>query len=137
MCFPFSNYIKMKKLFLIAIVIAFISQLFASCNERTTRVKWATFNIRYDNPEDSLNNWKYRRDSVANYIKSQHIDICGMQEVLWNQLVDLGERLPEYDYVGVVTTARTKVRHRLYFSARIASTQWTVARSGCRNILIL
>ena len=101
MCFPFSNYIKMKKLFLIAIVIAFISQSFASCNDGTTRVKWATFNIRYDNPEDSLNNWKYRRDSVANYIKSQHIDICGMQEVLWNQLVDLGERLPEYDYVGV------------------------------------
>lgn len=64
-------------------------------------VKWATFNVRYDNPEDSLNNWKYRRDKVAGFVKTQHIDICGMQEVLHNQLEDLKARLPEYAVVGV------------------------------------
>ncbi len=75
---------------------------FCSCStEKSDTVKWATFNIRYDNPEDSLNNWKYRRDMVANFIKANNIDIIGMQEVLYNQLTDLSERLPEYDHVGV------------------------------------
>lgn len=68
---------------------------------QTIQVKWATFNVRYDNPADGLNNWKYRKDKVAGFIKSQHIDIVGMQEVLHNQLKDLKARLPEYAEVGV------------------------------------
>lgn len=68
---------------------------------QTIQVKWATFNVRYDNPADGLNNWKYRKDKVAGFIKSQHIDIVGMQEVLHNQLEDLKARLPEYAEVGV------------------------------------
>lgn len=68
---------------------------------QSIQVKWATFNIRYDNPEDGMNNWKYRKDKVAGFIKDQHIDIIGMQEVLLNQLEDLKERLPQYAEVGV------------------------------------
>lgn len=75
----------------------------ASCSHKpeTTQVHWATFNIRYDNPGDSLSNWQYRKDTVANFIKAQNLDIIGMQEVLYNQLEDLKARLPEYDEVGV------------------------------------
>ena len=65
------------------------------------QVKWATFNIRYDNPDDKLNNWKYRKDTVAQYIQDKDLDIIGMQEVLHNQLMDLKERLPQYTAVGV------------------------------------
>lgn len=73
-----------------------------SCsNEEKTDVTLSTFNIRYDNPADSLNNWKYRKDNVAEFIKTNNIDVVGMQEVLHNQLCDLQERLPQYDYVGV------------------------------------
>lgn len=68
---------------------------------QTIQVKWGTFNVRYDNPEDGQNNWKYRKDKVADFIKKQHIDIIGMQEVLHNQLEDLKARLPEYAEVGV------------------------------------
>ncbi len=82
-------------------VIAMIAGLTSCCGEKTTRLNWATFNIRYDNSGDGLNNWKYRRDSVANYIKVQNIDVVGMQEVLYRQLTDLAERLPDYEYVGV------------------------------------
>ena len=64
-------------------------------------VNWATFNIRYDNPADSLNNWKYRKDTIAAFIKANQLDIVGMQEVLHNQLEDLKQRLPEYAEVGV------------------------------------
>lgn len=60
-----------------------------------------SFNIRYDNPDDSLNNWQYRKDRVANAIRFYEADILGTQEVLHHQLQDLKERLPEYDVVGV------------------------------------
>ena len=60
-----------------------------------------TFNVRYDNPEDSLNNWNYRKDRVAKAIRFYDADIVGTQEVLHNQLVDLQQRLPEYESIGV------------------------------------
>ena len=90
-----------KTLFSIA---AGVSALFwaASCSEPAkTELNWATFNVRYDNPGDSLNNWKNRKDRVAAFVKEQKLDIVGMQEVLHNQLEDLKERLPEYAEVGV------------------------------------
>ena len=65
------------------------------------QVEWATFNMRYDNPQDSLNNWKYRKDTVCQYIQMKHLDIIGMQEVLHNQLEDLKAGLPEYAAIGV------------------------------------
>ena len=45
-----------------------------------------TFNVRYDNPEDSLNNWNYRKERVAKAIRFYDADIVGTQEVLHNQL---------------------------------------------------
>lgn len=60
-----------------------------------------SFNIRYDNPEDSLDNWEYRKDRAARAIRFYDVDILGTQEVLHNQLVDLQERLPGYGVVGV------------------------------------
>lgn len=75
----------------------------ASCHspQPTSEITWSTFNIRYDNPYDSLNSWTYRKDTVANFIKTQNLDIVGMQEVLHHQLEDLKARLPEYAEVGV------------------------------------
>lgn len=73
----------------------------SSNQNNASDITWATFNIRYDNPEDSLNNWQYRKDTVANFILAQDIDIIGMQEVLQNQLEDLKARLPEYAEIGV------------------------------------
>ncbi len=70
-------------------------------SEPLTEVNWATFNIRYDNPEDQQNNWKFRKDSVAKFIHTNDLDVVGMQEVLHNQMEDLKERLPEYTAVGV------------------------------------
>lgn len=79
---------------------AIMLSLSCSKNEKTD-LTISTFNVRLDTPADSLNNWKYRKDNVAEFIKTNNIDIVGMQEVLHNQLCDLKERLPEYDYIGV------------------------------------
>lgn len=86
----------------IYVLLALIaSTLFYACGEKEIKVNVMSFNIRMDNPEDSLNNWKYRKDVAAQIIKDQNIDIVGTQEVLHNQLQDLLERLPDYNYVGV------------------------------------
>lgn len=76
---------------------------FAGCTEQTQKinVRWATFNIRYDNPGDSLNNWKYRKDRVCRFINDQRLDVVGMQEVLNNQFEDLKAGLPGYAGIGV------------------------------------
>ena len=61
----------------------------------------ASYNLRYDNPGDSLNNWKYRKDVVGGLIKFHDFDIFGSQEGLHHQLEDLLEELPNYKYIGV------------------------------------
>lgn len=73
----------------------------AGCTEEKTNVRWATFNVRYDNPQDSLNNWQYRKDRVCEFIKDRQLDIVGMQEVLHNQFLDLRAGLPGYEGIGV------------------------------------
>ena len=75
--------------------------LIAACQNKPVDLNVMTFNIRYDNPEDSLNNWQYRKDVAAEIIKMHDIDLLGTQEVLVNQLNDLKERLPEYQAIGV------------------------------------
>lgn len=87
----------MKKLFYFLAVIV----LLASCNSKPVDLNVMSFNIRYDNPDDSLNNWQYRKDVAAKTIKNQNADIIGTQEVLVNQLNDLKSRLPEYNAIGV------------------------------------
>ncbi len=73
----------------------------ASPNTDNPTFNVMSFNIRFDSPEDSLNNWQYRKDRAANAIKFYDADILGTQEVLKNQLDDLNERLPGYTSIGV------------------------------------
>lgn len=84
-----------KILYLLAAVI------FASCGSKQLHVNVMTYNLRYDNPEDSLNNWQYRKDNAAQIVKLKKVDILGVQEALINQMNDLKERLPEYKAIGV------------------------------------
>ena len=60
-----------------------------------------TFNIRLDSEKDGLNNWKNRKDIVANTIRYYEADIIGTQEVLHNQLLDMEALLPGYSSIGV------------------------------------
>lgn len=76
--------------------------LLAGCgDEGRTTVRWATFNVRYDNPLDSLNGWKYRKDRVCRFVTDRQLDVVGMQEVLHNQFLDLCAGLPDYGGIGV------------------------------------
>jgi endonuclease/exonuclease/phosphatase family metal-dependent hydrolase len=60
-----------------------------------------TYNIRYDNPADSLNGWGYRKDKIVELIRYYEPDFLGIQEGLTHQVKYLDENLEQYSYVGV------------------------------------
>jgi endonuclease/exonuclease/phosphatase family metal-dependent hydrolase len=78
------------------------------CSSATlnAQCKVISYNIRYDNPSDSLNNWSQRKKSISDFLMQQQADFIGLQEVLVNQLIDLDSMLnqqpvPAYSWVGV------------------------------------
>ena len=85
----------MKRLFYLLAAAAF-----TACGSATT-LSVMTFNMRYDNPEDGQNNWRFRRERIAGVIKAQEVDVLGTQELLSNQFNDLSGLLTGYQGVGV------------------------------------
>lgn len=85
--------------------LSLLVTLFASCTftrlEKDSPINVMSFNIRYDNPDDSLNNWQYRKGRVGDAILFYNVDILGAQEVLHNQLLDLQHVLTDYNVLGV------------------------------------
>ena len=93
----------MKHLLLFLLMFLPLTANCQTSDAQKCQIRWGTFNIRLQNDGDERAGfgWSVRKDRVANYIKRNHIEIVGMQEVLHVQLEDLLARLPEYDYVGV------------------------------------
>ena len=52
-------------------------------------IRFCTYNIRGDLPNDGINSWKFRKDSLCKIINNHDFDIVCMQEVLANQLEDI------------------------------------------------
>ena len=94
------------KIYILNFILAAFCVLTTSCGtqQKVLNADVMTFNIRLNVPSDSLNSWQYRKDNAANMIRYYAPDILGMQEVLYNQLVDLKERLPQYTAIGVGRT---------------------------------
>lgn len=85
----------MKRLIYLLAAVAF-----TACGSATS-LSVRTFNMRYDNPEDGQNNWRFRRERIAGVIKAQEVDVLGTQELLSNQFNDLSGLLTGYQGVGV------------------------------------
>lgn len=64
-------------------------------------VKVMTLNIRYNNPDDSINAWPERIPLFCRFISGEKPDILGMQEVLWSQYTVMDSVLKDYASVGV------------------------------------
>jgi endonuclease/exonuclease/phosphatase family metal-dependent hydrolase len=60
-----------------------------------------SYNIRYNNPNDGINIWENRRSTIGEFISNENPDFIGMQEVVYSQLFNLIDDLPNYSYVGV------------------------------------
>ncbi|MFD1775913.1 endonuclease/exonuclease/phosphatase family protein [Paenibacillus rhizophilus] len=63
------------------------------------RYRVASFNIRFDNPEDQGNRWEFRKSNLLGMLHYYSWDIIGLQEVCGNQLTELAE-LSGYRYEG-------------------------------------
>lgn len=85
----------MKRLIYLLAAVAF-----TACGSATS-LSVMTFNMRYDNPEDGQNNWRFRCERIAGVIKAQEVDVLGTQELLSNQFNDLSGLLTGYQGVGV------------------------------------
>lgn len=90
----------MKKSFASAFMLAIL--LFTACGRKSDdTIRVMTFNIRYDNPRDSLNAWPNRAQQVVEFIKDEDPDFFGMQEVLSHQYAYLDSALSDYASQGV------------------------------------
>lgn len=60
-----------------------------------------TFNIRYNNPGDGINQWENRKHLVAQTIEYFEADVLGLQEATKVQVDYLADQLTDYEWRGV------------------------------------
>jgi endonuclease/exonuclease/phosphatase family metal-dependent hydrolase len=60
-----------------------------------------TYNIRLDVASDADNDWNHRKNFLTNQLAYYAPDICGIQEALPHQVVDIQLALPEYKHIGI------------------------------------
>lgn len=86
----------------IIILSVLILTIVGGCEKNDRRdISVITFNIRYDNPRDSLNAWPNRAGIVCDFLKSQKPDLFGLQEALWYQYEAIDSALSGYSSVAV------------------------------------
>jgi len=92
---------NIKFLFLFLICPAFLFNSTGLRSYPNNNIQVMSFNIRYNSPSDGKNAWPNRKQMVAQTIRFHKVDIIGVQEALYNQILDLQSLLPEYDWRGV------------------------------------
>lgn len=85
---------KSKFIFLFIVFFGFLNS-----NSQPFRV--LTYNIRYDNPADGINNWENRKDSLIGQIKKFDPDIFGIQEGLNHQVEYLKSKFADFSFYGI------------------------------------
>ncbi|APQ19198.1 endonuclease/exonuclease/phosphatase [Maribacter hydrothermalis] len=82
--------------------IGFVMTLFMSISSLCGQdINVLTYNIKYDNVNDTVNNWNDRKTAMVDLLKYYNPGVIGMQEVLHHQLTYLNEQLPDYAFIGV------------------------------------
>ncbi len=96
----------MNKNFLASAILILVVIITGGCSDRggEDQFKVITFNIRYDNPRDSINAWPNRASMAASFINDIRPDLIGMQEVLAHQYEYLDSALTGYGSVAVGRT---------------------------------
>lgn len=89
------RFLKLKSFLLGALLSFLVSNVLLAQTHR-----FATFNIRWDNPNDEGNLWKDRAPHVIQLIQFHQIGLFGTQEALAHQMKQLNEGLG-YNSIGV------------------------------------
>ncbi|HTF20923.1 MAG TPA: endonuclease/exonuclease/phosphatase family protein [Chryseolinea sp.] len=102
--------------------------MFSAATLHAQSVKVMTYNIRYDTPVDSANQWGKRTSKVYALVKKYDPDILGIQEALHSQVIDLIGNLGEYAYIGV---GRDDGKTKGEYSAILyKKSRFTITREG-------
>jgi endonuclease/exonuclease/phosphatase family metal-dependent hydrolase len=91
----------MKKYSCFLFVIIILLAGGCSHSEKKDAIQVMTMNVRYDNPDDSINAWQNRMSLICSFISKEKPDIMGLQEVLWHQYQAMDSVLKGYGSVGV------------------------------------
>ena len=86
----------MKKILFLSTVI-----LLSAFNSQSQSLKFISYNLRYDNPNDGINRWELRKENIVDLIEKYDPDVFGTQEGLNHQVEYLNDHLSEYNYLGV------------------------------------
>jgi endonuclease/exonuclease/phosphatase family metal-dependent hydrolase len=91
----------MKRFPLLLILLA--SVLLTGCKGKNGNgnITVMTFNIRYDNPFDSINAWPNRAGIVCDLLKAEKPDLLGLQEAIWYQYEAIDSALSGYSSVAI------------------------------------
>jgi endonuclease/exonuclease/phosphatase family metal-dependent hydrolase len=81
-------------------LICIIAFTIFSCACTAQSFQVMTWNIRFDNPSDSVNAWPNRKEKVFALLHKYNPDILGVQEALQHQITDITSALG-YSFVGV------------------------------------
>ena len=84
------------KTFLLLLFQGISLQIFAQIN-----LSVMTYNIRYDNPNDGLDQWDNRKKMLTGQIQFYAPDILGIQEGLLHQIEYINKNLKDYKYLGI------------------------------------
>lgn len=71
------------------------------CPIQAQVTKAISYNIKYDNVNDTVNNWNDRKAEMVDLLKKHNPEFIGMQEVLVHQLKYLEEALANFKHIGV------------------------------------
>ncbi len=83
----------MKKLFILLLLAVSLSSIGQSLNV-------VSYNIRFNNPRDSVNAWPNRIEMVTSLLRFHQADIFGLQEALHGQILDIAGAMPEFAWLG-------------------------------------
>ncbi len=65
------------------------------------QIRVMTYNIKFDDTRDSVNNWDNRKQDVIGLLNYHEPDIIGVQEALKHQLDDMLDGLDHFRMIGV------------------------------------
>jgi endonuclease/exonuclease/phosphatase family metal-dependent hydrolase len=92
-----------QKCCLASLIIVFLATVINSQS-----LKVMTYNVRLDLASDKENAWTHRKDYFCAQIQFYEPAIFGIQEAMPHQVVDITNRLPNFNYVGIGREGRGK-----------------------------
>jgi len=88
----------MKLLITITVLFMFLPVMIYGQN---SSVKIMTYNLKFDDPDDEVNNWDRRKMDVIALLNFYEPDLIGTQEGLKHQIDQIDRSLENHAYVGV------------------------------------